>query len=136
MIFIFIQSALPGDISGMESGFFVSLIRQFWDADPETISYAVRKCGHFLEYLALGFSLVFAMDLKLKGVKCMAAAWAAGTAYAVTDEIHQMYSEGRSAQVTDVMIDSAGVLSGAAIAMLILFRRKRKTRDESNAVQS
>ena len=36
MIFIFVQSAFPADLSSRESGLIVSLVRHFWDADPET----------------------------------------------------------------------------------------------------
>ena len=58
MIFIFVQSAFPADLSSRESGLIVSLVRHFWDADPETITFTVRKCAHFIEYLALGWSLL------------------------------------------------------------------------------
>jgi VanZ family protein len=44
------------------------------------------------------------------------APWLIGTAYAVTDEIHQYVVPGRSCEVRDVVIDSCGVLVGALIA--------------------
>jgi VanZ family protein len=47
-------------------------------------------------------------------------AWAAGTLYAGTDELHQLMTDGRSGQWTDVLLDSSGVLTGVALALLIL----------------
>ena len=57
-------------------------------------------------------------------------AWGGGTLYAVTDELHQLFSDGRSAQAADVLLDSAGVLSGVLAAMLALFLARRLIRAE------
>ena len=43
-----------------------------------------------------------------------------GMVYATSDEIHQKFIEGRSGQITDVMIDSMGVLFGILIVMLLI----------------
>ena len=138
MIFIFVQSAFPSELSGRESGLIVSFIRLFWEADPEKISFAVRKCAHFTEYLALGLSLLFPVKERFEGraarghegIKPVTAAffssWIFGTLYAVTDEIHQIFVEGRSCELRDMLIDSAGVLTGLVIALLILRRKRRK----------
>lgn len=125
MALIFIHSSFPADLSGRESDFFVQFIRMFWDADPRTISYAVRKTAHFLEYFILGYSLFFTAGLKYSGYRQLLLAWGTGSAYAVTDEIHQMFSPGRSCEITDMLIDSAGVMSGVLIAKLV--SRKKQT---------
>lgn len=39
-------------------------------------------------------------------------AWLIATAYAATDEVHQLFVPGRGGQVTDVLLDSAGALLG------------------------
>ena len=51
--------------------------------------------------------------------------------YAISDEIHQLFVPGRSGQVRDVLIDSAGSLLGIIIVMafeklLIKFNKKHK----------
>lgn len=39
---------------------------------------------------------------------------------ALTDETIQLFSQGRSSQVTDVWLDSAGVLAGILAALLLM----------------
>ena len=46
--------------------------------------------------------------------------------YACTDEFHQLFVDGRSAQVTDVLIDSVGALSGVLLTLLIYRRLQRR----------
>lgn len=133
MIFIFVQSAFPSDLSGRESGLIVSLVRHFWDADPETITLVVRKCAHFIEYLALGWSLMFPVLDKLgqKDLRyAMLISWLIGTVYAMTDEIHQIFVDGRSCQLSDMALDSAGTLAGIVIAVLLI--RSRKVKDHQD----
>ena len=118
MIFIFVQSAFPADLSSRESGLIVSLVRHFWDADPETITFTVRKCAHFIEYLALGWSLLLPVTNRF-GRPGGLYAWVFGSLYAVTDEIHQIFVEGRSCEFSDILLDSAGVLTGLLIALAL-----------------
>lgn len=55
-------------------------------------------------------------------------AWALATAYAATDEVHQIFVAGRSGMFTDVLLDSAGVLAGVLLGLLIWhIARKRRT---------
>lgn len=42
-----------------------------------------------------------------------------GTFYAITDEIHQCYILGRSGEIRDVLIDSAGVLTGILLNLIV-----------------
>ncbi|MBR0386198.1 MAG: VanZ family protein, partial [Clostridia bacterium] len=55
-------------------------------------------------------------------------AWAGGTFYAALDELHQLLVDGRSGQVRDVGIDSAGVLTGvlAAAGMIRLMANRKR----------
>ena len=117
MIFIFIQSALPADLSSMESNVIVQMLAQFVSIDPESISFVVRKAAHFTEYLILGCALVPVM--REHGKKAILA-WLIGSAYAVTDEIHQYFVSERSCEIQDMCIDSCGVLVGVLIVLLII----------------
>ena len=57
-------------------------------------------------------------------------AWGISTAYAATDEFHQIFVPGRAGMLTDVMIDSSGALAGillAALAGFIIIGRNRRT---------
>ena len=52
------------------------------------------------------------------------AAVAAGALYAASDEIHQLFVQERSGQLSDVLIDTAGVILGAFFVTL-LYKKKR-----------
>ena len=57
-------------------------------------------------------------------------AWGISTAYAATDEFHQIFVPGRAGMLTDVMIDSSGALAGILLAALvgfIIIGRNRRT---------
>lgn len=43
-----------------------------------------------------------------------------GVLYATSDEIHQLFSPGRSAQITDVYIDTLGILVGIFVILLFI----------------
>lgn len=42
-----------------------------------------------------------------------------GIEYAILDEIHQLFIEGRAGKIEDVFIDTIGVSIGICIAMLV-----------------
>ena len=92
----------------------------------DRLVYFVRKGAHFTEFAMLGASLrllFHALSLR----KPILIAWAAGTLYACTDELHQMFVDGRGAMWQDVCIDSAGVLTAVLLVTLWLrWRAKRK----------
>ena len=122
MAFIFIQSALPGDLSSNESNIFVQILVALFDVDADSAGFAVRKCAHFTEYLVLGGSaMLLFSEMRLGGL----IAWAVGAAYAVTDEFHQIFVAGRSCEVRDMCIDAAGVLCG--VLVIAVWRRRKKS---------
>ena len=124
MAFIFVQSALPGDLSSNESNFIVQLLVALFDVDAESVGFAVRKCAHFTEYLVLGVSTMLLFgEMRLSGL----IAWTVGAAYAVTDEFHQLFVAGRSCEVRDMCIDAAGVLCGVMVVWL--WRKRREQTD-------
>ena len=133
MAFIFFQSALPGELSGAESSFIVDLITRILDIDAETVSFIVRKLAHFTEYLILGIFLALdTRDIADRRHEETGSAFiwfipfCIGTLYAATDEFHQSFVPGRSCELRDVMIDSAGVAVGVLI-LILMKRGARKT---------
>jgi VanZ family protein len=48
------------------------------------------------------------------------------TAYAASDELHQSFVSGRSAQATDVLIDTSGALVGGVLVALVAGRASRR----------
>ena len=139
MVFIFVQSALPDVVSTQESGWISSFLAELLHVDPSAMSFVVRKAAHFTEYLALGASLMLtvrdyfflrdrsAAEKLTKHLSVMACvvAWLIGTLYAVSDEIHQIFTPGRSCEIRDMLIDSLGVAVGVSLVRLWLCFIKR-----------
>ncbi|MGN0298867.1 MAG: VanZ family protein [Lachnospiraceae bacterium] len=123
MGFIFSMSAQNGSESqALSDGVVDKIVRLIGevvtdeplsDSLVSQISFLVRKAAHMTEYAILGFLCIwYADDLWGKGIKVKLGCWLFATCYAVTDEFHQLFSDGRSAQIRDVCIDSAGVIIG------------------------
>ncbi len=142
MVFIFIHSAMSGDVSGSESRFFAEILSSITGISFQVAHFIVRKAAHFTEFAILGICLTVNFnDYKsknelIKTDKTPAknvlirhprlASWIAGTLYACTDEFHQLFVEGRSCEFRDVCIDSAGVILGIAIAVIVKALKSRK----------
>ena len=83
----------------------------------ESVQFLVRKAAHFFVYTVLGILLYWDFIPSCGSVrKKVGWVWAAGTAYAVSDEIHQLFVPGRSGQVRDVLLDSVGVAAGILLS--------------------
>ena len=137
MIFIFLQSALPADLSSTESGVIVGWIMEHFGAalylSEGTVIFAVRKSAHLMEYMVLGSCLLPAVrEWRPEGTGHIdmtsllgegLLSWGIAAAYAVLDEVHQIFVPGRSCELRDVVIDSCGALLGIVLtALAIRFR--------------
>lgn len=139
---IFWFSAQTGESSGALSGritarivrFFVPDVDAFSEAEQQVlfrrVSLLVRKTAHFSEFALLGFFLTIHIQQLRKRITIQAPwlwAWAVGTVYAITDELHQGFVGGRHPAVTDVLIDSSGVFAGVLLMTgLLCWRYHRK----------
>ena len=98
----------------------------------ETLHFLIRKTAHFcifgLEGLLLGLAMMTTLPEKWLGGLLAAISCAV---VAVLNEYHQSFSEGRSCEMRDMLIDSAGALLGVLAGALLLaiigciFRCKR-----------
>ena len=81
----------------------------------------VRKLAHFCEYTLEGFLLMLCMRVYSRHpLRHISMPMLGGVLTALTDETIQLFSPGRSSQVTDVWLDSAGVLAGILTALLLM----------------
>ena len=80
----------------------------------------MRKTGHFLEYMALGCTLVlpFAFIFTRQNIKIFLCSELFAAFYACTDEFHQLFVEGRDGNIVDVGIDSMGALIGICVGFV------------------
>jgi len=86
--------------------------------DLGTWDTILRKLAHVAEFAILG-------GLLLRAVRRPGVAFALGLLYAVTDEVHQTFVEGRHGAPIDVAIDAAGVLAGVLAWRWLESRRAR-----------
>ena len=98
---------------------------------PDRITdHILRKTAHFCEFALLGAELrLLFLLMGQRGLQGLMNALFAGLAAAVTDETIQIFSQ-RGSQVSDVVLDFSGVVTGALVISLIAFlcrrRRERK----------
>lgn len=86
----------------------------------------VRKIAHFSIYTIVGILIMaFVSTYSIKELDRIAISLISGIIYAYSDEIHQIFVAGRSGQITDIILDSMGVLFGNLL-MLVLLKIYRK----------
>ncbi|MBQ2694262.1 MAG: VanZ family protein [Clostridia bacterium] len=89
----------------------------------------IRKCAHCLEFAGLAV-LVFNALYQSFGYIRPFIAFAITAAYAVSDETHQLFVEGRAFQISDLFIDCFGAALGisALWAAIIIFSKIKRRR--------
>ena len=83
--------------------------------DFGTVDFLIKKGGHAAGYALLGLAYYFALPPRLSPGFRWAMALVMALLFALSDEYHQSFVEGRTSTLRDVMIDGAG----AAIALTI-----------------
>lgn len=85
------------------------------------IESVIRKIAHFSIYTVVGLLLMGLMSTyQLKENNRISLSLIIGGIYASSDEIHQAFIPERTATITDVMIDSMGVLLGILSVLLAI----------------
>lgn len=151
MCFIFTMSSFGHNSSDAQSNLFIDFIAQNFPhvrhglennlISLSTIIFLVRKTAHFTEYAILGalFYLNFRQLQKLNSrPKKILLPIVFSFLYACTDEIHQIFVPGRSAQFRDVLIDTLGASFGCLLihALLTLFTRLKSNSNSKSKTQN
>lgn len=137
MFVIFVMSAMPGEVSGEQSGRLLRLLLSvisflFGESaaaaiPPDVLHFLIRKAAHMTEYAILFFLL--SLGFRQSGVRRInVKALLLCACYAATDEWHQSFVGGRGPSIVDVGIDTLGAalaLCVQALAARIWKRRKR-----------
>ena len=120
LAFIWGNSLMSGEDSGNLSGGILTWINSFLGLDESgaaLLHHLIRKAAHFTEFACLG--MLLAWRCRLNGEKHVVAFPALlGMATAMVDESIQMFTPDRGPSLTDVWIDTSGVVTG--IVLLIL----------------
>ena len=92
----------------------------------ENLQHPIRKLAHFTIYTIGGMLFFnFINTYKITNKKKIMFTIIFGALYAVTDEIHQLFIPGRSGQISDILLDTLGVITGCMI-MYIIYKIKTK----------
>ena len=125
--FIFSNSMAVAQVSSASSGRVLTLLqgalrRLGHPALAQRLTqHIVRKMAHFCEYMLEGFLLMLCMRVYSRHpLGHITVPMLGGVLTALTDETIQLYSPGRSSQVTDVWLDSVGVLAGILAALVLM----------------
>ena len=119
---------MSGSLSQKVTEFIVKIVSKVKTMDSvtklhwiEKLHPIIRKLAHFGVYTVVGFSIMgFMCTFDIRNIFKVLISFGVGATYAISDEVHQYFIPGRSARVLDVCIDSAGVLTGIFILVIII----------------
>ena len=85
-----------------------------WEVKVRKLAhYGLFLCGGFILYLLITYVFSIEKYKRIITVLC-------GFLLACSDEFHQLYSAGRTPQIRDVKIDTAGVITGVILATIMV----------------
>lgn len=134
---VFTFSAQPGrtstDLSGTIAEKVVNIVHRNDELTSKertalTKKYngVLRKLAHYTIYLLGGIVIIsFINSLTNNKKRIVILTILSGFAYALSDEIHQSFTPGRDPRFTDVLIDTAGVITGVIIYLISLVIAKK-----------
>lgn len=136
LAFIWLHSMMPAEDSAEESqrvGQFLTPFLELLVGEGNVTDHLVRKLAHFCEYGALGIlSGALLLVKKESGIFRWSYALLCALAVAVIDESIQLLADGRGAQVQDVLLDTAGSLTGLlAVWLIAVLVRRLRHRDRT-----
>ena len=130
---IFGFSAQDGETSGGISKRVITIIADVFNLNGDTRNIfiekgegVIRKLAHFGIYTLLGLAsmgFIATFNLKRKNQILITIVW--GFLYASTDELHQMFINGRNASFLDVLLDTSGVIFGILLIIIYFKIHKR-----------
>ncbi len=130
--FIFVNSSLPADDSAETSGGLLSIVNGIFvylGIDFELSHNMLRKIAHFVEFFAVGASLLWVTAAFTKKIKSHIVKPAfVSLLVAVIDETIQLFPAGRSSQVSDVVLDFAGAVCGIMLIWLLVYLKNKKSK--------
>lgn len=87
----------------------------------------VKKGGHMLGYALLAWLFFRSWQGSRPRNRAYTLAFLSSVLYAVSDEVHQSFVPGRHARVTDVLIDTIGIL--LALWTVHFYRKQAKVKN-------
>ena len=125
--FVFSNSMAVAPVSESASGRVLLLMKKVFTrlgmpgVANHLTDHIVRKLAHFCEYALEGFLLTLCLRVYTRHF-FVHISWPilGGLLTALTDETIQMFSDGRSSQLTDVWLDFSGAMAGILVGLFCL----------------
>ena len=137
MAVVFAFSNEPAEKSSKASGSITEKVvqaitkdnKKITQSQKDTIETVIRKCAHFTLY-AIGGILIanFINTTGTSNKYLIIYSILFAFAYAISDEVHQLLVPGRSGEIKDIVIDTAGATCGVMIfkSLVNVKNRRRK----------
>lgn len=133
LVLIFVLSHQPATESSKLSGqvadvigFIVEKVGSETGLKEQLTNHNVRKSAHFFIFLILGGLFITAFNsFGVTGWKGILASFVLCVLFAISDEVHQIFVDGRGAQLKDLKLDVAGASVGILFGYVIHWIRKR-----------
>ena len=121
-VVIFILSSEGSDASSGRSGAIVQTVQAWGVAtDTDLLTFLVRKSAHITAYFIFGILVYNVVRLYRWPVRrTLLISMGIVLLYAISDEFHQYFVPGRSAEVRDVLIDTTAGVVGVLTAMAVV----------------
>lgn len=115
----------------------LSVVKENKDITPRAVrdfQFPIRKIAHFGIYMLLGFTIISAVEktLKLKKILIITASELICIIIAISDEIIQIFREGRTAYYVDSIIDSVGAVTGIFFYVFIIYLCRKAVEKSEN----
>lgn len=137
ILFVFSNSLTPAVESSGKSQMVLLLAHRMLDAAGISAlwltEHVIRKCAHFGEYTVMGILLFQSMrrlpDIGMHMQRIRYPLHVATIFFIpFVDETLQLFTEGRSGQISDVWLDMSGVVFGTILSVLFfkVFNKKHR----------
>ncbi|NIM92547.1 MAG: hypothetical protein GTO18_02370 [Anaerolineales bacterium] len=83
-----------------------------------SLDLLIKKGGHALGYALLAIAYFYALPRSLSSIYRAIIALLMAILFALSDEFHQSFVQGRNSSLTDVFIDTMGAAVGLAVALV------------------
>ncbi|NLB82459.1 MAG: VanZ family protein [Clostridiaceae bacterium] len=85
----------------------------------------IRKGAHFFLFFILGLLIMAAIAATNReiSIRTFVLTVAICLVYAISDETHQIFVDGRSFQISDILIDTVGSVLGAGVLLIGILRK-------------
>jgi VanZ family protein len=134
MLLIFLFSSEVANSSSARSDVIVQIVSQSISWPQDILTFLIRKAAHIFIYFVLGVLMINVVkDFTPTTRRAVLLSILCVMLYAVSDELHQLFIPGRSAELRDVLIDTAAGSVGVGL-YIVLSKIHKNSKISNNSV--